>query len=158
MILFFSFHPAEKHLLWSELRCPVSVCVMPRRHCFSLCTERWEAGRLRWICLQGTHPCWQHSIRSKCKWEGFRSVLVREHTAERSPFTTTHRWQLLLQTRRLAHRRHVQASCITHALHRRQHECRANTAQVQNCWNPLKYTYVYQWQNAWPWQTCRYNF
>lgn len=53
------------------------ACVMPRRDCFTLCSERWEAERLRGICLPGTDPCWQYGIHSKCKWEGFRSVLVR---------------------------------------------------------------------------------
>lgn len=122
---------------------------MPRRDCFSLWRERRKAVRLWGICLPGTDHCWQYGIHSKCKWEGFRSVLVRWHTptAEHSPLTATH--TRLLQNRRVADCHDTAVTCITHKL------C---AEEVQNCWNILKLTCIPQHQTSWPTHThtCRY--
>lgn len=73
-----SFHSILQTHTYAGKDCDAKlVCLMPRRDCFSLCTERWKAERLWGICLRGTDRCWQYGIHSKCKWEAFRSALAR---------------------------------------------------------------------------------
>lgn len=73
-----SFHSILRtHTCAGKDRDAKLVCLMPRRDCFSLCTERRKAERRWGICLRGTDHCWQYGIHSKCKWEAFRSALVR---------------------------------------------------------------------------------